>query len=320
MIKRSSFLILIALILILFGSCVNSISTNDHSQPAGSTARVVVTRDFGKELILEQDIETFTGISALAVLQSVAEIETKYGGSFVSSINGISSEYGRPNSNKEDWFFYINGISANMGAGDYIFSAGDVEHWDFRNWGYHQFIPAIIGDYPQPFLSGYSGRVAQTFIVYDAVFSLEAEALVEKLKSDGIVQVSAIRCDMLSTDIKEQSNLIIIAGPDNNLIVELNNIHDKLGYYAHLESSRIMVLDTAGNLSGEYGLDSGIIQATQNPWNPKGIGAGENVVWIVTGTNVNGVKNAASLITDKTDHLSGVFAVIIHGEQVEKIP
>ncbi|GAI85551.1 unnamed protein product, partial [marine sediment metagenome] len=35
-----------------------------------------------------------------------------------------------------------------------------------------------------------------------------------------------------------------------------------------------------------------LIQATQNPWNPKGIGACENVVWLVSGTDEAGVKDA----------------------------
>lgn len=250
----------------------------------------------------------------------VADVETKYGGGFVSSITGISSEYGGTSGKKKDWFFYINGLASNVGAGDYILQVDDVEHWDLRDWNYQQFVPAIIGDYPQPFRSGYGDKATPTAVVYEETFTAEAEALLASLKEKGVSYVSAVREDQLSEKAKKQCNLIIIAGPENGLISELNKLHKKLGFYAYMELGKIMVLDAAGDASGEYGPSSGIIQATQNPWNPKGIGAGENVVWMVTGTDAVGVRSAVAVLVNDKDRLRYAFAAVVSESKIVKIP
>lgn len=290
------------------------------TQVEDSAVTVVVTRDFGRQLVLEEETGIEPGTSALKALQAVAAVETKYGGGFVSSIDDNSFDFAGENGEKKDWFFYINGIAGNTGAGDYILRAGDVEHWDFRNWSYQQFVPAIIGDYPQPFRSGYGGTAAPTVVVYEESFAGAAEALVKTLREDGISQVSAVGNDMLSDEVKEQSNLIIVAGPENGLISELNRPHKRLGFYAYLESGEIVGLDAEGNLSEEYGPGSGLIQATQNPWNPRGSGAGENVAWMVTGSDADGVRSAAAALINNGDKLRHTFAAVVSEGNVVRIP
>jgi len=324
MLKRAHCIVAILFLITLLCGCSTQLPPeNDsptNSEPAKAKVTVVVTQDFGKELILEQKIEIGADTSAMAALQMIADVETKYGGGFVSSINGISSEYEGASQSKQDWFFCINGIASNIGARDYILRDGDVEHWDFRGWSYHQFIPAIIGDFPQPFQSGYQDELKPTSVVYEEAFSAEAEALAKKLKGYGVTEVSAVRCDLLSDEAKGNSNLIIIAVPDNTLISELNNAHKKLGFYAYFEQNTLIAFDAEGNPSGKFGEGCGLIQATQNPWNPKGVGSGENVVWMVTGVDVNGVRSAAEVLTDNNDELRHAFAVVISNKKVIKIP
>ena len=33
-----------------------------------------------------------------------------------------------------DWFFFVNGIEADVGAAEYELSPGDVVQWDYRDW------------------------------------------------------------------------------------------------------------------------------------------------------------------------------------------
>jgi len=320
---------IISITLLVFGmtilcACSERDSPSDGTLEANSeeicTATIVVTRDFGSELILKQEMEIESGTSAMAALQMVANVENKYGGGFVSSINSINSEYEKANNSKKDWFLYINGVASNIGARDYILQDNDVEHWDFRDWSYQQFVPAIIGDFPQPFLSGFQGGLKPTLVVYEKPFSGEAEALVEKMKGYGVVEVEAISCDLLSDEAKGKSNLIIIASPENTLISELNEVHEKLGFYAYFEQGALILLDAEGNNYMNHTEGYGLIQATQNPWNPKGVGSGENVVWMVTGVDMNGVRNAAELLTNKNNELQDTFAVIIIDNIVIKIP
>ncbi len=323
MVKRALTSILPLLMIALLCSCASSSPAAESNRPAAgdteNTATVVVTRDFGRELVLEQKIEIEADTSAMAALQMVADVETKYGGGYVGAINGISSESGEADK-KKDWFFYVNGIASNLGARDYILQNGDVEHWDFRDWSYQQFIPAIIGDFPQPFLSGYLDKKKSTLVVYEPAFSTGAEALAAMMQEYGIAEVSAIRSDLLADEAKENSNLIIIAARENPLISELNKVHKKLGFFVYLEPDGLTVLDAEGNPSIKPGESCGLIQATQNPWNPGGVGSGESVVWIVTGFDDDGVKRAVAALLENQDSLRHAFAAVIDKGQVVKIP
>ena len=324
MLNRAHYISAVLLLASLFCGCSNQLPPkNDNptnSEQTKTKVTVVVTQNFGRELILEQKIESGSDTSAIDALQIVADVETKYGGYFVSSINGISSECEGESQSKKDWFFYINGIASNIGARDYILRDGDVEHWDFRAWSYHQFIPVIIGDFPQPFQSGYQNKLKPTLVVYEEAFPAEAETLVKKLEGYGVTEVSAVSYGLLSNEAKENSNLIIIAVPHNILISELNNAHKKLGFYAYFEQNTLISLDAEGNLSREFVKGCGLMQATQNPWNPKGIGSGENVVWVITGTDVNSVKSAAEMLITYNDGLRRTFSVVINGKEFIKIP
>jgi hypothetical protein len=250
----------------------------------------------------------------------VAELETKYGGGFVSSINGISSEYEGASKNRKDWFFYINGIASSLGANDYILKDGDIEHWDFRDWSYQPSVPAIIGTFPQPFRNGYQDKLKPTVVVYEEPFLEEALSVADKLKELGVSGVSAQTCGQLPDETKESSNLIIIAERSNELISELNSAHKRLGFYVYIEQNKLITLDAGGNLSQEFGTGCGLIQATQNPWHPNGIASGESVVWMVTGTDDNGVRDAAATLAENHEGLRNAFAIVIKDKNIVKIP
>jgi hypothetical protein len=309
-------LILILLLMAILAGCPTQPPVSG-SQPAIVT--VMVTKDFGQELILAQEIELEEGTDAMTALKAVAEVETKYGGGFVEAINGLSSEYEGGNK-KRDWLYYINGISLSLGAKDYILQDGDVEHWDFRDWSYRQMIPAIIGAFPQPFLSGVKGEVKPTAMVYDDPFAEEAKALATKLEGWGTSEVLLTSAEALSEAVKESYNLIIIGKADNGLILELNQIPKKLGFFARLDGDKITVLDEKGEPAGEYGVGWGLIQATQNPWSPGGVGSGESIVFIVTGTDEKGIKSAAQALINNSEGLRYAYAVLVNNNQIIKIP
>ena len=133
----------LALALVLAGLGCES---QGEPPPPGSRATLVVTQDFGREVVVSKSVELARSLSAMDMLKEVAEVEVGYGGGFVNAIDGISSHYSATCSDKDDWFLYINGISAKTGARDYTIHPDDIERWDFHYWGYRIFVPAIIGD------------------------------------------------------------------------------------------------------------------------------------------------------------------------------
>lgn len=128
-------------------------------QTSGSgSAQLWVTRDRGAEVVLTATVPA--GISAMDALQREADVETRYGGRFVQSIEGFEGGVTK----RRDWYFYVNGYWADLSARDYTLHDGDVLWWDFRSWAEQLRVPVVVGAFPEPFLHGWNGRRRPTII------------------------------------------------------------------------------------------------------------------------------------------------------------
>lgn len=313
--QRSSLPKIIAIAIVI--ACLFAVILSGcQSQPSGTIeVRVIITQDFGNEIMLDKSVRLTDGSNAMDALQKVAKVETKYGGGFVEAINGVKSRYPET---KKDWFFYVNGMSANIGALDYKLHDSDVEHWDFHDWSFHAFIPAFIGDFPQPFSGGYQGKVVPTIVVYDEGFQEVAQDLITKLEKLGVESVSS-KSIVEPSYSKEHSNLILLGTKDFELISELNKNYKKLGFYICFEDDEVVTWDAQGN-KRQCQPSYGLIQATQNPWNPKGTGACENVVWMIAGVDKAAVKDAANTLINSYEELRYACAAAIINGQIIKVP
>jgi hypothetical protein len=115
-------------------------------------AQLWITRDRGSEVVLETAVPA--GISAMEALRREADVETRHGGRFVHSIEGIEGGL----TGQRDWFFYVNGYEADLSAADYALHDGDVLWWDYRSWANQLRQPVVVGAFPEPFLHGWNGR------------------------------------------------------------------------------------------------------------------------------------------------------------------
>jgi hypothetical protein len=295
-------------------------STSEFELEPSIAISLIITSDFGKNTVFEQTITIKEGTTAMEALTGAVQVETKYDGGFVSAINSTGSEYEKTPGKKKDWFFYMNGIASNIGAGSYTLRDGDVEHWDYRNWEYNQFVLAVIGAFPQPFTGGFNGNEESTTIVYETEFQAYAEDLAEKLGEKEPTSITSVEYGTITDTKQKENNLIIIAGKDNALITELNSSHKKLGFFVYFNGDTLVALDDAGNVAYEYKESYGLIQATQNPWNPRGTGVCENVVWIISGTDAEGILAAADVLYNTPDEIHNACACIINNGEVMKIP
>ena len=89
----------------------------------------------------------------LSVLDQSVEVETRFGGGFVQSIDGLSG--GSDDGRRSDWFFYVNGIESPVGAAEYAPGDGDRVWWDYRDWSTAMRVPAVVGSWPEPFVHGF---------------------------------------------------------------------------------------------------------------------------------------------------------------------
>jgi hypothetical protein len=141
---------------------------------------------------------------------------------------------------------------------------------------------------------------------------------VDALAKLGVQDVRAEAANAVSSLDKGGSNLMLLGTDDLGLISELNG-NTKLGFYIHFEDGNVVVYDPQGN-AARYESDCGLIQATQNPWNSKGIGACENVVWIVSGTSESQVRNAIRIVATEPERFRHAYAAVIVGGEVIKVP
>jgi hypothetical protein len=119
-----------------------------------------VTRDEGKIVLLVRHVPA--GETAMQALDRSVKLDTRYGGRFVQAINGLAGSV----SSRHDWFYFVNGIEATRGAVDYRLHEGDIEWWDYRDWGrVGQSVAVVVGAFPEPFLHGYSGKVRPAVVV-----------------------------------------------------------------------------------------------------------------------------------------------------------
>jgi hypothetical protein len=120
--------------------------------PAKGTAMVWVTRDRGSQVLLVRSVPA--GLTAMQALDRVADVDTRYGGRYVHSINGLAGSI----SAQRDWFYFVNGYEADRSAVEYRLHPGDVEWWDYRSWRGAMRAPVVVGAFPEPFLHGYAGK------------------------------------------------------------------------------------------------------------------------------------------------------------------
>jgi hypothetical protein len=115
-------------------------------------ASLWVTRDRGRHVLLLRTVAA--GQTAMQALDSVADVDTRYGGRFVQAIEGLEGD----TSAQRDWFYSINGIEADRSAAEYRLQPGDVEWWDYRSWRTKMAEPVVVGAFPEPFRHGYGHR------------------------------------------------------------------------------------------------------------------------------------------------------------------
>ena len=148
-------------------------------ESGGATASLWVTRDGGAKVMLNTSVPA--GSSVLQALDREADIETRYGGRFVQSIEGVEGDLGK----QRDWFFFVNGIEPGLGAGDVMLRPGDVAWWDHRSWAVRMAEPVVVGAFPEPFVHGWQGRRRPVELRLPAGFEEDAPALRHLLGGPG---------------------------------------------------------------------------------------------------------------------------------------
>jgi hypothetical protein len=280
------------------------------SSDAPTDVNVVVSRDFGAKELRDVDVSKVkAGDTVMRLLQRRFTVETRYGGGFVQSLEGLGG--GEDADGRDvDWFYYVNGIEAGTGAASRKVAEGDRIWWDRHPWDGAQRVPAVVGSWPEPFLSGTSGKKIPLAIVC-AGERRSCDEVQERLSDEGVVGIS-------QTSIGAgvgQKLLRIVVGPWSEIRNEpaahqLEEGPKASGVYARPGDDGFELLDADGKVAQTRDDSIGLVAATRF--------GEQQPTWVVTGTDDAGVAAAAAAL--RSDVLTNRFAVAVIDGRGEALP
>ena len=171
------------LLLALLAALLLAACGEERGQGEGN-ASLWITRDRGEEVVLTESVPA--GLTAMQALQRAADVETRFGGRFVQSINGIEGSL----SGRRDWFYFVNGYEADRSATEYTLHDGDVLWWDFRSWERQMRAPVVVGAFPEPFRHGFAGERRPTAVRFGPALERSARSLGRMLAAESVASWS----------------------------------------------------------------------------------------------------------------------------------
>jgi hypothetical protein len=264
--------------------------------------KLTVTDDFGRRTLIERPApDVGGGDTVMRLLQRNADVETRYGGGFVQAIDGLGG--GRENGRPIDWFFFVNGILQDEGAASVELHPGDRVWWDRHDWGVTGITPAVVGSFPEPFLSGIEGKRLSTRLECDPGVQAACDAVRDRLGALGVVAGTSRPGAAGGAE-----NLRVIVGrwPEirrDRALVRIERGPEASGVFARIsrDGRTIVALDARGRQARRLGPGTGLIAATR--WRD------EAPTWVVTGTDATGVQAAADNFQESV--LAEKFALAI---------
>jgi len=272
-----------------------------------------VTKDFGSQVIFNKKVQIENNQTILELLEANLDIETDWDGGFIKGINGLVLDKGGLSGKRTDWFYYVNGICADVGADGYTSAPGETIWWDYHLWqSMGSAISAVIGSYPEPFIHGYEGKVGETTVMSTPEKSELAEKMKKALTDQGIKAVNLSELD--EEKLAKRTCPVIVIGEWQELnqikwLRDFNKAYRKTGTGVHFTDQGVELVKYNGEVDQAVSGSVGVIAAT-------GSGLGdENPLWLVAGTNEKGLKQAVDVLVNNPEKINGMYSVaIVNGE------
>jgi hypothetical protein len=274
---------------------------------------LTVTRDFGAETLHEggEQEKASEGDTVMRLLEHKYDVKTRYGGGFVQEIDGIAG--GRENGRRADWFYYVNGIEAPVGAAERRVAGGERVWWDHHAWDGAQRVPAVVGSFPEPFKTGSDGKRFPVKMVCASGEERACDEVQTRLEDAGVKAVS--RASFAQSAGEEVLRVIVGRWADvrqDAVARRLERGPDTSGVFARITPTgdTIVLLDQDGRPVRTLHAGGGLVAATSVE--------AQAPTWIVTGTDDVGVAAAAAALTE--ERLKQHFALAIDAGRDVPLP
>ncbi|MEX2196840.1 MAG: DUF4430 domain-containing protein [Thermoleophilaceae bacterium] len=298
-----------AVLAIAAGTAGCGLGAGDEQGGDGATLRV--TRDFGHELLESAEVDALReSDTVMRLLRAQAgDVETAYGGRFVSSIGGLAMEGG---GEPRDWFYWVNGVEASIGAGEYELSPGDVVQWDHRRWAAAMRVPAIVGAYPEPLLHGLEGKRLPVRVECADPRGRACATAKERLGEAGVTATGSALGSPASGEV---IRVVVAPWQRARELASIQAIEEgpaESGVFARFEDRgrELLLLGADGEPVRPAPAGSGLVAAISF--------AEAKSVWVVTGVDEAGVLAASAALDEEV--LRDAFAVAVLPAGAQKLP
>ena len=284
----------------------------EGEEQAGAGARLSVTRDFGHKLIGEVEAEPVReDETVMRLLESDFEVRKRFGGRFVQAIDGVE---GQGAGGDADWFYFVNGVEADVGAAEFELSPGDRIQWDYRDWGAAMRVPAIVGAFPEPFLNGLEGKRRPVRVECEDSEAGVCQAARDTLEREG---VSTSGSSLGAPGTETIFRLVVSRWPAARIVRGASGLEEgpeTTGVFVRFarDGRSFALLDEQGETARTVrpGDGVGLVLAMR----PRA----DELVWLVTALDDQGLEAAVSSLDEA--RLRDAFAVAVDGSEVERLP
>jgi hypothetical protein len=273
-------------------------------------AELRITRGFGRELLASATLgRVREDQTVMRFLRSERDVDVRYGGRFVESIDGLRSSSAGGGS---DWFYFVNGREASVGAAERELAPGDVVQWDYRRWAAAMRVPLIVGAYPEPFLHGFDGKRLPVRVECDEPAGEPCREAKRRLRAAGVAATGA----EIGTSGGSELLRVIVApwsgARQLNSLRLLEQGPGRSGVFARFRAGgrRLELLDEDGRVVRTAPAGTGLVAAVA----PEGGAA----AWVITGIDTAGVRAAARALDKRV--LRDAFAVAVTPAGPERLP
>jgi hypothetical protein len=273
-------------------------------------AELRVTRDFGKRLLKAERVDKVRDDqTVMRLLTANNEVKTRYGGRFVQAIAGIE---GGGTSGFADWFYYVNGLEADVGAAEYEVSPGDIVQWDYRNWRHTMDIRAIVGAFPAPFVRGVEGKRFPVRVECENAEGSACTTVREVLRAEDVPATGAA---LGASGTQNVARVVVARWRRARELPSARRLEQgpqKSGVFARFADGgrSLELLDERARTVRTAPAGYGLVAALRP--------AEKEVLWLVTGIDESGVERAAGAL-DRAS-LRDAFAVAVGTGRTHKLP
>lgn len=310
--------VLISLVISGCGSKDENVTNLDESNLKNNQVTLLVTKDYGKEIIFNEKVEINEGYTVMDILEENLQIGTKWGGDFVSEINGIKTDNGGVSGKRKDWFYFVNGVCADVGATAYELKNGDVVWWDYHPWeNMSSTNPAVIGSFPEPFLHGYGNKINNTVIMASKNNLDLANSLKNSLLSKVTTNIEVKELNESLIENRLGPTIVIGQWDEINKIDYLNTLNEgykRTGVNVHFIDDGIELLKYDGTIQRKIKENAGVITAT-------GEGLGDDKpLWLIVGIDSKGLNKTIDVLVNNPEKIKNMYSAVVTSDEVISLP